>query len=241
MASAGASAQCLPPGLALRSFPRLYVHVALTIKSAVDSGRPFGYAFLWAPYCLFGLLLLLLKAGGSRFKAFTWQLDAFGGDHFWMSEGVWACAYRDVDAAAKSFQRRDAAFAAITAPTPELWNRRIVLFLSNSPGENEWSAFRTVLHQMLSGDVYAARVAALDAKVREAWGSKPAVGDLNDAALVSRLVAASVFFVFTGKWVTRKEAVTLSKWFSYAGLPPALRTWPTCPQHGVRCSRGSGC
>lgn len=209
----------------------VYVSYALTVKQAVDSGRPFCYAFAWWRYLLFGLLLLLQKAKGSRFFTFRWQREAFGGDHFWQSEGIWSCAYARVDSILRSNQKRDAAFAAITAPTPELWNRRIILFQSNAPGEGEWSAFRVMLahHFLGAGDSasqYAERVAALHGKVKGAWGAEPQLSDLKEGALVSRLVAACVFFVFTGAWVTKAESETLAKWFSQAGywvLPRLLQ------------------
>jgi len=77
-----------------------------------------------------------------------------------------------------------------------------------------------VLHQYFldgTGAAYQERMGSLSSKIAESW-PKPKFEDLNDVALLQRMVAKSVFFIMFGVWLSDEEATTLTGWRTNAGL-----------------------
>jgi len=183
---------------------------------SVLMGRPLYMAWIWWRYFVAGLVGLVSN-GASRLALFMWEWQAFGsGRWWWHGEGVWCWTYDDCVRVLKSYQIRSHAFGCVRACCPDMFPTDLLIFLPGGPG-TQWEAVRNALHaQLLSPDSFNKRMEALPQLLQANW-SNPMFEQLNDAALLQRMVSKCVFFMLFGKWVTDEEGDLLAGWRTNAG------------------------
>jgi len=174
-----------------------------------------------APYiwrAIFATIFAFVKNGLTRLRLFYYQWEAFGlGKHFYSGEGIWTPGYAEVDSILRGVQERQSAFACVHAPVPDLFPSSIVVFLPNTstaPSDSEWAAIRFAMHQFVF-DKMPERLPQIPGKIQEAWPNLQ-LSDLNDAALLGKVVTKSVFFVLFGIWLEDAECDILSQWVTVA-------------------------
>eukprot|EP00930_Biecheleria_cincta_P046874 TRINITY_DN32402_c0_g1_i1.p1 TRINITY_DN32402_c0_g1~~TRINITY_DN32402_c0_g1_i1.p1 ORF type:complete len:537 (+),score=82.48 TRINITY_DN32402_c0_g1_i1:34-1644(+) len=193
---------------------------SLTICS-VKAGNPIYLIWVWWSYVVAGLTALVAQAR-SRLGLFLWEKDAFGGgDYFWHGQGIWATTYSVCSDILKSEQDRGPAFGAFTAPVPDIFPKKLLIFLPNIGNDNEWRYLRQALHEVFlthTGQTYQLRQKSLPRLIADQWPGAQLQDLTKDTARLQELVSKCVFYMLFGVWVTDEEAKTLSAWRSYASL-----------------------
>eukprot|EP00931_Biecheleriopsis_adriatica_P115681 TRINITY_DN91448_c0_g1_i1.p1 TRINITY_DN91448_c0_g1~~TRINITY_DN91448_c0_g1_i1.p1 ORF type:complete len:536 (-),score=108.41 TRINITY_DN91448_c0_g1_i1:88-1695(-) len=201
--------------------PFVYQGLSSVVMCSVQLGNPFYMMWIWWSYT-FTLLTALVANSMSRLGLFLWERQAFGnGDYFWHGEGIWATTYPSCDEILKSEQLRGPAFGAVTAPVPDLFPTKILIFLPNVGSDSEWKYIRSALHDTFlthGAKAYQDRLVALREHVAQDWKNVTLSEMTKDVSRLQRLVAKSVFFMMLGVWIAEEEADILTGWRTNASL-----------------------
>lgn len=199
----------------------LFTSLSSLIIISVKAGNPIYWIWAFWSYGV-ALLTALVAQARSRLGLFIWEKAAFGGgDYFWHGEGIWGTTYSICNDILKSEQDRGPAFGAVTAPVPDIFPKKLLIFLPNIGNDTEWRYLRQALHEVFltsTGQTYQMRQKSLPKQIADQWPQANLQDLTKDTARLQELVSKCVFFMLFGVWVTDEEAKTLSAWRSYASL-----------------------
>jgi len=189
-----------------------------SVMGSVLNGRPLYMAWVyWRAVIAAGIAFV--ATGVSRLALFLWEWEAFGkGRYWWHGDGVWSGGYADVARILRGQQFRRPAFGCVSACIPDLFPTRLLIFLPNLAGDCEWKAMRSLLHDFFlnqGNGTYQQRLAALPGRVAADW-KQPNLGHTDDKAMLQRMVAKCIWFMFFGCWCTDEDATMLTRWRTYA-------------------------
>lgn len=210
--------------------PRLYVCMYVgtccipfsqslcSMMGSVLRGRPLWMAWtVWR--CMLGTLFALIRNNHSRLGLFLWEKKTFGGGAFWHGEGFWLSSYEECDQILQGTQERTEAFGCVRAATPDLYPKKVLIFLPNLGPESEWAAIRAALHQFFLDqglEAYQTRLQRLQQELLVEHWKQPKLADLSNVLLVQRLVSQCMFYMMFGVWLTDEEATLLGNFRGYA-------------------------
>lgn len=171
-------------------------------------GRPLCLAFIMYWYQLATLFRLLVRSGSSRFELFNLQRATFGGgDWWWHGEGAWNCPYMRVRATMASAQKRAPAFGAVRTCVPELFPKKLLLFLDGS----EHAEMREVLKAITAEANWRPRVPQLP-QILAKLAPQPCTVESLTRAITDRMVATAIWYLLFDVELTPAQADVAAMW-----------------------------
>lgn len=179
----------------------------------VLAGKPLCMAWVWWRAVL-SWAIMLARHKTSRLSVMMWEWESFGSStYYWHGMGIWTGTYAMVDNLLKSVQPRTTAFGNIDACVPDLFAKRVLIFLPNTGPESEWALKRKLLHEVFLDqglDAYRTRTQALAGLIAEDWQN--AKLEKTKTGMIIKAVAKSMFYVMFGTWIDDNDAAVLANW-----------------------------